>query len=88
MFSNLISTGWLRAQQSCLAQLRREAAALLGIPESWIERIECWQHQLWVVISGVGARLISYRRLPSWILQVIAAIGRVCNFEQLKEDWN
>ena len=37
------------------------------------------------MITGIGARFFSYRRLPSWILQVIAAIGRVCNFEQLKQ---
>ena len=31
------------------------------------------------------ARFVSYRILPSWVTQVIAAISKVCDFEQLKQ---
>ena len=68
MFSNLISAGWLRVQQMSFDKLKQEVAAFMGIPESAIERIECWPHQLWVVITEIGARLISYRCLPSWLI--------------------
>ena len=85
MFSNLISAGLCQVQKMSLAKLKQEVAALLKIPQHIIERIEFWSHQLWVAITGERARLVSYRCLPSWIAQVIGAIGRVANFEQLKQ---
>ena len=85
MYSNIISAGLFQVQQMSLAKLKQEVAKFLGIDPSRIERIEFWAHQLWVVITGARARLVSYRILPSWIAQFVAAIGRVCNFEQLKQ---
>ena len=85
MSSNLISAGLLLMQQSYSAQLRQEAAKLYKKSISAIQKIQCWPHLLWVVIEGVGARFISYRRLPTWIAKVIEAIGKVANFEQLQE---
>ena len=85
MYSNLISAGLLRIQQSYAAQLKQEVAKLYKISASAIQKIQCWPHLLWVVIEGVGARFISYRRLPTWIGKVIDAIGTVVNFEQLKQ---
>ena len=85
MFSNIINAGLFQVQQFSLAQLKQEVAKALGIDQSRIERIELWPHQLWVVITGVRARFVSYRILPSWIAKVIEAIGKVVNFEQLKQ---
>ena len=85
MSINIISAGLFQVQQMSLAKLKQEVAKFLGIDPSRIERIEFWAHQLWVVITGMRARLISYRILPSWIAQVVAAIRKVVNFEQLKQ---
>ena len=85
MFSNVISAGLFQVQQFSLAQLKQEVAKALGIDKSRIERLECWPHQLWVVITGVRARFVSYRILPSWIAKVVEAIGKVVNFEQLQQ---
>ena len=82
---NLISTGWIEMQRRTFAQLRPEIASSLSIEPSRIERVECWPHQLWVVITGVRPRLLSYRCLPVWITQVVRAIGKVINFEQLQQ---
>ena len=85
MYSNLISAGWLWMHQSYSVQLKQEVAKLFKRPASMIEKVQCWPHILLVVIDGLGARFVSYRSLPTWISKVIEAIGRVVNFEQLKE---
>lgn len=85
MYSNLISAGWLRVQQSYSAQLKQEVAKLYKKSASAIQKIQCWPHLLWVVIEGVGARFVSYRSLPTWINKVITVICQVANFEQLEE---
>ena len=85
MYSNLISAGWLQIHKSYAAQLKHEVAKLFKKSASAIEKIQCWPHIIWVVIDGLGARFVSYRSLPTWIGKVIEAIGRVANFEQLKQ---
>ena len=69
---NLIRAGLIKIQEFVRNKLKQEVAKLKNIPIERIERLECWQNQLWVVITGVGARWISYRLLPSWINQAIA----------------
>ena len=85
MYSNLISAGWLQIHKSYAAQLKHEVAKFFKRSANAVEKIQCWSHIMWVVIDGLGARFVSYRSLPTWIGKVIEAIGRVANFEQLKQ---
>ena len=50
-----------------------------------IVKIEYWQHTLWVNVEGIGARLMSYRILPTWLQQLAFAIRDCTNLDQL---WN
>ena len=50
-----------------------------------IVKIEYWQHTLWVNVEGRGARLMSYRILPTWLQQLAFAIRDCTNLDQL---WN
>ena len=61
---NLISAGLIKVQQLRVNQVRREVATLLQVSIHNIERVEFWAHQLWVKITGMRARLVSYRCLP------------------------
>ena len=85
MSTNLISTGLIEVKSFSLSQLKQEAASFLGIAMQRIERIQCWQHQLWVVIQGVRAKLISYRCLPSWLNHAISVITNTRSLEELAE---
>ena len=74
MSENLIAAGIIDPAQLPLDRVRQEIATLLNISQQRIERVECWHHQIWVNIAGVGGKFLSYRRLPLWIKQAIAAI--------------
>jgi hypothetical protein len=54
--------------------VREQVATFLKIPINQIDRIECWQHQVWVKLVESRAKFISYRNLPLWIDQGLTAI--------------
>lgn len=74
MSQNLITSGVIDPRQLPLDQIRQQVATFLNIPLNQIERIECWKHQIWVKLVESRAKFISYRCLPLWIEQGIAAI--------------
>ena len=74
MSRNLITSGAIAPHQLPLEQLRLEVAAVLKILPERIERLECWTHQIWVKIVESRAKFVSYRVLPVWIEEAIAAI--------------
>jgi hypothetical protein len=76
MSQNLITAGIIDPAQLPLDQVRLEVATLLKISPDRIEGLECWPHQIWVKIVDARAKFVSYRRLPLWIEQGLAAIGR------------
>ena len=67
------------ATQLPLDQVRKEVATVLKISPEQIERLKCWRHQIWVKIVESRAKFVSYRQLPIWIEQGLAAIGRYCD---------
>ena len=85
MSSNLISIGLIEVGSFALPPLKQEAASFLGIAIERIKYIQCWQHQLWVAIEGVRAKLVSYRSLPSWVNQLISLINNTRTLEELEE---
>lgn len=66
MSNNLIQAGVIVPSQWPLARVWLEVATLLSIAPRNIERLEFWQHQIWVKIEQKKAVFISYRRLPLW----------------------
>ena len=74
MPQNLITAGVIDPAQLPLDQVRLQVATLLKISPNQIERIECWPHQIWVKLVEARAKFISYRSLPLWIEQGLAAI--------------
>ncbi len=74
MSQNLITSGVIDPRQLPLDQIRQQVATFLNICLNQIERIECWQHQIWVKLVESRAKFISYRSLPLWIEQGLAAI--------------
>ena len=82
---NLIQFGAIVPQNISLSYIAQQVAFSLSIPTSRILRLEYWQHQLWIHISGIGGRIFSYRRLPAWISQAITAIKNCTTLEQLQQ---
>ena len=82
-FRNLIRAGLIKIQEFSRRQLKQEVAKLFNIAVERIERLECWRDQLWIVITGVRARFVSYRLLPSWLNQAIAVLKNTANLEEL-----
>lgn len=74
MSPNLITSGIIDPTQLPLEAVKLEVAAVLKIPPSQIERLECWKSQIWVKIVESRAKFVSYRQLPLWIAQGIAVI--------------
>ncbi|VXD21781.1 hypothetical protein [Planktothrix paucivesiculata] len=66
MSHNLIQAGVIVPSQWPLARVWLEVATLLSIAPRNIERLEFWQHQIWVKIEQKKAIFVSYRRLPLW----------------------
>ncbi|HAO10808.1 MAG TPA: hypothetical protein DCQ51_06465 [Planktothrix sp. UBA8407] len=66
MSHNLIKAGVIVPSQWPLARVWLEVATLLSIAPRNIERLEFWQHQIWVKIEQKKAVFVSYRRLPLW----------------------
>lgn len=85
MTQNLITAGVIDPTQLQLDQVRVEVAAFLKIPLKQIERLECWRHQIWVKIVESRAKFVSYRQLPLWIEQGIAAITNCCDRASLDQ---
>lgn len=83
-FRNLIRAGLIKIQEFSRKQLKQEVAKLLNIAIERIERLECWQNQLWIVITGVRAKFVSYRLLPSWLNQAINVLKNTANLEELE----
>jgi hypothetical protein len=74
MSQNLITAGVIDPRQFSLDQVRAQVATFLKIPLNQIDRIECWQHQVWVKLVASRAKFISYRNLPLWLDQGLTAI--------------
>jgi hypothetical protein len=66
MSQNLIKAGVIIPSQWPLARVWLEVANLLTIAPRQIERLEFWQHQIWVKIQHKKPIFVSYRRLPLW----------------------
>jgi hypothetical protein len=76
MCQNLITAGVVDPAQLPLNQVCLEVAIVLKTSVDQIERLECWPNQIWVKLVEAPARFVSYRSLPLWIKQGLAAIGR------------
>jgi hypothetical protein len=76
MSQNLITAGVIDPRQLPLDQVRQQVATFLNISLNQIDRIECWKHQIWVKLVESRAKFISYRSLPLWIDEGIAAISQ------------
>jgi hypothetical protein len=88
MSQNLITAGVIDPRQLPLDQVRQQVATFLNVSLNQIERLECWKHQIWVKLVESRAKFISYRSLPLWIDQGLAAIQRCTsrpNLDQLGE---
>ena len=76
MSQNLITSGVIDPRQLPLEEIRQQVATFLNVPLNQIERLECWRHQIWVKLVESRAKFISYRSLPLWIEQGLAAVKR------------
>ncbi len=85
MSQNLITAGVIDPGKLPLDQVRQQVAAFLKIPLNQIDRIECWKHQIWVKLVESRAKFISYRNLPLWIEQGLAAIKRCTSRPKLEQ---
>jgi len=74
MSQNLITAGVIDPRDFPIDEVKQQVATFLNIPLNQIDRIECWQHQIWVKLVESRAKFISYRHLPLWIDQGLAAI--------------
>ncbi|MEW6492043.1 MAG: hypothetical protein AB1589_05775 [Cyanobacteriota bacterium] len=85
MSQNLITGGVIDPEKLSLDQVRQQVAAFLKIPLNQIDRLECWKHQIWVKLVESRAKFISYRNLPLWIEQGLAAIKRCTSRPKLEQ---
>jgi hypothetical protein len=88
MSQNLIKAGVIIPSQWPLARVWLEVANLLTIAPRQIERLEFWQHQIWVKIEHKKPVFVSYRRLPLWketALEVIQNCSDRSNLDQIGE---
>lgn len=85
MSINLIKAELINPMKFPVRRVLTEVAKVLKISEQRIEGISCGKYRLWVNIQGVGGRFISYRRLPIWTEEAIAAIENTSNLEALKQ---
>ena len=85
MSRNLITAGIIDPRQFSLDEVRHQVATFLNIPLQHIDRVECWQHQIWVKLVESRAIFVSYRNLPLWIDAGLTAIGRCTSRSQLDE---
>lgn len=76
MCQNLITAGVVDPAQFPLDQVCLEVAIVLKTSVDQIERLECWPNQIWVKLVEAPAKFVSYRSLPLWIKQGLAAIER------------
>ena len=85
MSKNLITAEIITPTQWPLARVWLEVATLLGTGPRQIERLELWPHLIWVNIVGYGAVFVSYRCLPLWVEQTLAAIQRCSDRTELDQ---
>jgi hypothetical protein len=85
MSHNLITAGIIDPTQFPLDRVQREVAVWLRISLYKIERLECWHHQAWVKIVGVGVKFVSYRCLPIWTELGLDAIADCSDRPSLEE---
>ena len=83
MGQNLINSGIINPQALPKKELIRQVAKYLGVAPNRIEKLELWKNQIWVNISGVGGKFISYRCLDVWIDGAIAAVAACQNRDEL-----
>ncbi|HEY9635758.1 MAG TPA: hypothetical protein V6D14_20300 [Coleofasciculaceae cyanobacterium] len=85
MSQNLITAGVIDPRQLPLDLVRQQVATFLNISLNQIDRIECWKHQIWVKLVESRAKFISYRNLPLWIDQGLAAISQCTSRQSLDQ---
>ena len=73
----------IQPKKFSLQTIRDEIAKAIHTTVQNIIKIEYWQHQLWVNVTGRGARLMSYRILPAWLKELAIAIRDCTNLDQL-----
>lgn len=83
MVETLITSGIINPRQWPLARVWLEVATYLGVPPRQIDRLEFWAHQIWVKLIGMRARLVSFRVLPLWVEQGLAAIKQTSDRDRL-----
>ncbi|CDM95662.1 MAG: hypothetical protein P5702_03055 [Limnospira sp. PMC 1291.21] len=83
MAQTLITSGIINPRQWPLARVWLEVATYLGVPPRQIDRLEFWTHQIWVKLLGMRATLVSFRVLPLWVEQGIAAIRETRDRDRL-----
>ncbi|MFW6359023.1 MAG: hypothetical protein ACOC0N_07430 [Chroococcales cyanobacterium] len=74
MSDNLITAGVINPFQLPLDRVKTEVADLLEIDPEQIEKIQCWDRQIWVKIANTGVQFVSYRGLELWSELGLAAI--------------
>ncbi len=75
MSENLITAGVIDPRQLPIELVWQQVAIYLEVPVNQIECLECWKHQIWVKLVESRAKFVSYRSLPLWIDQGLAAIS-------------
>ncbi len=80
MFTNII-----QPQKISLQNIIEEIAKAAKTTVEKIIKIECWQHQIWVNITGKGGKFISYRSLKTYIHQGLLLIKNCQTWEQLQQ---
>lgn len=74
MSKNLLTAEIITPTQWPLARVWLEVSAVLKTAPRQIEQLEFWPHLIWVNIVGYGAVFVSYRCLPLWVEDSLAAI--------------
>ena len=85
MSKNLITAEMITPTQWPLARVWLEVAAQLKTAPRQIEQLEFWPHLIWVNIVGYGAVFVSYRSLPLWVEQSLAAIEHCSDRTELDQ---
>jgi hypothetical protein len=83
---NLMEAGIINPSQWQIERVKSEVATILKIEIVDIEKIDYWVKQIWIKLVGAGAKFVSYRSLPIWFEEGLAAIQNcrdVVNFEKM-----
>ncbi len=78
-------TAIIQPKKISLQTIRNEIAKAINTTVQNIIKVEYWQHQIWVNISGIGGKFVSYRSLESFIYQGLMLIKNCKTWEQLQQ---